>query len=506
MFKIGRRNPKKGPFRAQFILDAVADLRDRLDAVGFGLLVGIGSPDEVFDQIATRTNASGGGMDIYCQYEFTRVNETGGYIDDLDGHKVTSIWGPTLYHIDDLPVHPFQMRLHGGISKFKKYIQQVSHIREPIEAITSGDALPLSNAERDNLETDGAARGSARHTRSSQKPASISFSELPTLPDLGFQEDVPFDERQALLKPGGESFGIERINEYFFEEDHIPTYHHTREQFGQVNSASRLSAWLALGCISARRLYAETVRYENEKVWLHFQNDDEEEERVTYKNGRMQPPKAPLKKLPGKSIDLFVLQLLMRDFFHFMAMDADEELFRVQGYTTKTGGWNLNKEYIECWKAGMTGYPAVDANMRELNATGFISNRGRMVVASFLALDLEVDWRVGAEYFETMLVDHDIATNWGNWLYSAGLTRHSKNRPITINAAGQTIRYDKHGDYVRRWIPELAAVPAPQIHRPWKMTPEEHVKYGSQSYPKPMIDTVANTGIAKEIEKREMLY
>ena len=92
------------------------------------------------------------------------------------------------------------------------------------------------------------------------------------------------------------------------------------------------------------------------------------------------------RKIPGKSVDLLSKQLLWRDFYHFVAMDFDKKLFELGGFTTKTTGWNLNEEYIEAWKTGTTGYPLVDANMRELLATGFMSSRGRMLVASFLAL------------------------------------------------------------------------------------------------------------------------
>lgn len=364
------------------------------------------------------------------------------------------------------------------------YIQQVSHIREPTGPVAKGDAPVLTADERKALEGD-----------------TMSFSAFPALQDLGLDE-CPVDDRRVIMRGGGETAGMERINEYLFEENHLPTYWHTREQFGKVNSGSRLSPWLAQGCISPRRLYGECVRYEQEKRWQNFPENDREGEGESRKADGSAPAKKLLFKKPGKSIDLLTSQLLWRDFYHFLAMDADDRLFELGGFTTKVSGWNRNEEYIEAWKTGKTGYPLVDANMRELAATGFISSRGRSVVASFLALDLKVDWRIGAEYFESTLVDHDVSTNWGNWLNSAGLTGQTKGRPNKMNSVSQARKFDKHGDYVKRWVTELANVPYPYYFEPWKLSKEEHAQYGSEAYPAALVDAT----VEKKAEPRKMRY
>ena len=116
-------------------------------------------------------------------------------------------------------------------------------------------------------------------------------------------------------------------------------------------------------------------RYEEEKRWLNFPEDLDGLKGIIDDDGTVTMKKAPSKN-PDKSIKLINKQLLWRDFYHFVAMDADDKLFKVEGFTTKSTGWNLNDEYIAAWKTGNTGYPIVDANMRELSATGFMSGRG----------------------------------------------------------------------------------------------------------------------------------
>lgn len=148
--------------------------------------------------------------------------------------------------------------------------------------------------------------------------------------------------------------------------------------------------------------------------------------------------------------------------------------------------WSKDPELLQRWKEGRTGMPLVDANMRELAATGFMSNRGRQNVASYLALDLGLDWRLGADHFESLLLDYDVASNWGNWVAAAGLTGGRVNH---FNISKQASDYDKDGDYVRLWLPELRNVPASKVHQPWLMSKEDQKNFGCQigvDYPNPI--------------------
>jgi deoxyribodipyrimidine photo-lyase len=139
----------------------------------------------------------------------------------------------------------------------------------------------------------------------------------------------------------------------------------------------------------------------------------------------------------------------------------------------------------------MTGYPIVDAAMRQLTATGFMPNRARMIVASFLTKDLLVDWRVGEAHFMTHLLDGDPASNLGGWQWSASVGIDAQPYFRVFNPVVQARRFDSDGSYVRRWVPALRSVPTTHVHEPWTMTPEQQVASGcviGSDYPGPIVD------------------
>jgi len=184
--------------------------------------------------------------------------------------------------------------------------------------------------------------------------------------------------------------------------------------------SSKFSPWLALGCISPRRIWHEVQRYEKQRV-------------------------------KNKSTYWLVFELLWRDFFFFMGLSQGDKLFAPGGVTGDRSPWRGSQQALEKWKEGRTGDRLVDANMRELKATGFMSNRGRQNVASYLIFDLGVDWRFGAAHFEELLLDHDPCSNWGNWVAAAGLTGQRVNR---FNTRKQLNDYDPGCDYVDCWLKE----------------------------------------------------
>ena len=118
------------------------------------------------------------------------------------------------------------------------------------------------------------------------------------------------------------------------------------------------------------------------------------------------------------------------------------------------------------WRQGRTGMPLVDALMRSMNRTGWMPERGRMIVASYLALDLQIDWRLGASYFEEMLIDYDYSSNYGGWCYCVGLGTIKVHK---LNVILQSRKFDEAGEYVRKWVPELRACPDYIIHDPWNL-------------------------------------
>jgi deoxyribodipyrimidine photo-lyase len=199
-----------------------------------------------------------------------------------------------------------------------------------------------------------------------------------------------------------------------------------------IDFSSKLSAWLANGSISPRSVYQQLKNYEQKMganqstYWLFF-------------------------------------ELLWRDYFHFIMKKHGAQLFSKKGIQEEEYQWKREKDIFDLWCKGETGIPMIDANMRELNETGYMSNRGRQLVASFLTHDLEIDWRWGAYYFERQLVDYDVASNWGNWAYVAGVGNDPRNNRY-FNILSQAKRYDNSGEYVRLWLPELKEIEGFNAH------------------------------------------
>jgi deoxyribodipyrimidine photo-lyase len=175
----------------------------------------------------------------------------------------------------------------------------------------------------------------------------------------------------------------------------------------------------------------------------------------------------------------YVRQLCWRD-FHAQVAFAFGDLPR-RDYRPRRGGWREDPQALEAWKAGQTGLPIVDAGMRQLAAEGFMHNRARLVVASFLTRQLSIHWTAGARHFFDLLVDGDIANNAGNWQWVAGTGNDTRpNR--RLSPLRQARRFDPDGDYVRRYVPELAGIGGSAVHAPWRLAQPP------RGYPAPLVD------------------
>lgn len=168
-------------------------------------------------------------------------------------------------------------------------------------------------------------------------------------------------------------------------------------------------------------------------------------------------------------------------------MKYGNKIFSSYGiYNREYYNWATDMNIVKRWREGNTGIPLIDALMRDMNETGFMPNRGRMIVACYLAMDLKQDWRYGAHYFEEKLIDHDVQSNYGGWCFSAGI---GPGRVLVFNSVKQSKDHDKHGDYIKMWVPELKKVPVEYIHEPWTMPKDLQkgckVTIG-QDYPEPI--------------------
>ncbi|WP_277552818.1 DASH family cryptochrome [Halobaculum limi] len=424
------RFEKTGPYRTRFRREAITDLRERLRDRGSDLIVRHEKPEVVVPAVAKAVDADIVHFQTLPTPEEVAVENT--VRKQLRGLGVTPSrhWTHTLYHLNDLPVE--YTEIADTYTSFRKTVENRATVREPLPS--PDDALPSAPVD------------------------AVGAGAIPTNEDLGV-EDATYDDRGVLTFEGGESAGLNRLDRYLFEEDRLREYKQTRNGMLGQGFSSKFSVWLNEGCLSPRRVRREVKRYERERV----SNDS------TY---------------------WLVFELLWRDFFQFQFAKHGSAFFTREGIRGRDDiDWREDDEQFRRWADGETGIPFVDAAMRELNETGYQSNRARQNAASFLANNLRIDWRRGAAYFETQLVDYDPASNYGNWAYIAGVGNDSRDR--YFNILKQASKYDSAGEYVTRWLPELADVPADAVHEPWTLTEAEQAEYSVQlglDYPEPMID------------------
>jgi len=194
---------------------------------------------------------------------------------------------------------------------------------------------------------------------------------------------------------------------------------------------------------------------------------------------------------PGEGRRAFIRQLAWREFYAHLLAAFPETRRRAMRPEYEGVAWRRDDDAFAAWAEGRTGYPFVDAAMRQLRAEGWVHNRPRMVAASFLVKDLLIDWRRGERHFLRWLVDGDVAQNVGNWQWVAGTGADAAPYFRVFNPVTQGLRFDPDGAYVRRWVPELAGLPAPAIHAPWEAPPAVLDAAGvvlGTTYPPPLVD------------------
>ncbi len=250
-------------------------------------------------------------------------------------------------------------------------------------------------------------------------PRLAILSSIPSLADLGYTIS-PADARNPFVFRAGEAAALDRLQWYLWENQHIKNYKLTRNGMLGAQYSSRFSPWLAVGSLSPRLIYAEIKRFEAK----HGANES------TY---------------------WLYLELLWRDYFQFVALKAGSALFKAGGIKNSSKRNGFDPERFKHWCEGRTGQPFIDANMRELLATGWMSNRGRQNVASYLVHDLNQDWRAGAAWFEAQLIDYDPASNYGNWNYIAGIGNDPRENR-RFNPEKQAKQYDPDGSYQNLWL------------------------------------------------------
>jgi deoxyribodipyrimidine photo-lyase len=432
--------PKTGNFRSQFLLEAIDDLRNSLRKLGSDLVIRSGKPEEIIPDLVRQLQVT----DIYYHQEITteelRVENQLKHNLSTENITFTSFWGSTLYSLENLP---FKVEHTPELfTKFRQEIEAKSVVNDPVPSPTKLPTLPQN----------------------------IHRGYLPTLQDLGLT-DINYDPRQIITFKGGETAGIHRLNHYFWEQDLLKNYKETRNGMLELDYSSKFSPWLALGCLSPRYIYHQVQKYERERI----KNDS------TY---------------------WLIFELLWRDYFKFIAQKHGNKIFHLEGLRNIKINWQQDWQNFNLWCSGKTGFPLIDANMQELLNTGFMSNRGRQNVASFLTKNLGIDWRMGAEWFEYLLIDYDVCSNYGNWNYTAGVGNDGRGFRF-FNTIKQSKDYDGGGKYIKHWLPELQRVPSDKIHNIWKLLPVEQERFKVRlgvDYPRAIVD------LFKSAEKNRQIY
>ena len=367
---------RQGPHRQAFLRESLDDLRSQLRAQGSDLLEFSGKSAEVLLRLLKDTSAQA----IYCeQIEAPEEIEQVRNLQE-QGADVKEYWQSSMLDPQSLPF------------ELEKMPDVFTAFRQEVEKAQLKFAQPINVPKK--------------------------IPPLPVALPLGsiLPSRIQAVSHHYLL--GGASHARAHLKQYL--ERRLPDgYKETRNQLIGMDYSSKFSAWLALGCISARDIAAQLNEYEN----FHGANDG------TY---------------------WLWFELLWRDYFRFIHFKYGQKLYHASGLT----GIPVSPSDVpsfEQWRTGNTGTELVDAGMRELHQSGYLSNRMRQIVASYWIYDMKGDWRAGAAWFESQLIDYDVYSNQGNWLYIAGRgTNPRGGRPF--NVAKQTQDHDSQGVYRKLWL------------------------------------------------------
>jgi deoxyribodipyrimidine photo-lyase len=378
---------KTGKFRAKFLLESVQNLQNQLALLNISLLICFGKPEEAIPPIVKENDID----HLYFQEEWTRDerNVQENLLSELaDNLSVKRYYDQFLFHPEDIPFDsPEDIPM--VFTSFRKKLEKYARVREPLPAPT-----PLSTS---NLL---------------QK-----VSDTPSLEGLG-HSTFEIDERTAFPFKGGEKEAWGRLEHYIWRSEQLKEYKQTRNGLVGTDYSSKFSAWLANGCISARSIYSEVRKFEKE----------------IHKNS---------------STYWMIFELIWRDYFKYISLKFGDSIFHLGGILSKEYEWKSDPKVLSKWIEGRTKYEFVNSNMKELAATGWMSNRGRQNVASFWAKEMEQDWRIGASYFESLLIDYDVHSNWGNWMYNAGVGNDPRDRKFNIER--QAEMYDGDHSFRKLW-------------------------------------------------------
>lgn len=373
-------------YRAKFLLETISELKENLLQKNISLLIYFDKPENVFEKVVSEHKIS----NIFTQKEWTseEINVNNNIQNQFQDLNFLEFFDQFLFHPDDIPFQNIN-NLPQVFTVFRKECEMKVSVRKTVS---------INSKTKENLIENE--------------------TQIPSLHDLGF-DDFEIHKNTVFPFKGGENQALNRIENYFFETENLSQYKQTRNGLIGSDYSSKLSAWLANGSISAKTIYWKVKEYEEEIE----ANED------TY---------------------WLIFELIWRDYFKYISMKFGNKIFQIDGILNNKYDWKFNQKAFNQWISGNTNEPFVNANMIELAETGFMSNRGRQNVASFWAKEWKQDWRIAAAYFESMLIDYDVHSNYGNWIYNAGVGNDPRDRKFNIKR--QAEMYDSKGDYQKLWL------------------------------------------------------
>lgn len=377
---------KTGAFRSKFMQESVLNLRENLRKAGSDLMILYGSPTDLIPSL-------------------------------VEEYAINTVCASKALAWDEIQIE-LQLKQKLSAVNCNLYLAHQNFLFHPEDIPFKVNDIPdIFTVFRKTTEKKAKVRTVEKTMISFQ---TISFNTQNDLVIQAWQNSPIFDSRSVLAFDGGESAALARLKQYIWDQDLLKSYKETRNGLIGADYSSKLSAYLANGSLSPRLIYEEVKNYEKERI----ANDS------TY---------------------WLLFELMWRDYFRYVTMKYNNSIFQkqgIKGVLEKT--MYDNHADFKKWINGQTSEPFINANMLELKQTGFMSNRGRQNVASYLINDLKVNWQWGARYFESALIDYDVHSNWCNWNYIAGVgTDPRENRYFNIQK--QAEMYDPDGKYVRLW-------------------------------------------------------
>ncbi|KAI9674613.1 MAG: hypothetical protein M1829_003695 [Trizodia sp. TS-e1964] len=458
-----------GPFRAKFVAEAVWELKEALMGLGSGLDVKVGSVGDVLRGVIEGVHSEKGKGSKVVGVWMTGEEGVEEKREERDilmvareqGIKV-KVWTDEKYLIDDRDL-PFKAPsdLPDVFTSFRKSVEPLRDApRTALPVPSALPPLPLPDIVPTQSEIspfqipDTFDELLKCLLKPLKEDPSLGLTNPPTHPP-GTTSSHPFQ--------GGSTAAHKRLT-HLISTGSMTTYKATRNELSGLTSSTKLSAWLALGCLTARQVHWALLEFENGTSSIGASAEG-------YGKGEN----------AGTTAVRF--ELLWRDYMRLCARKFRHHLFRLNGFRGLPYNWKSPsnpavQETIQRFLAGRTGMGLIDASMRELYVTGWTTNRARQNAASFLTKHLGIDWRVGAEWFESMLVDYDVSSNWGNWQYVAGVGNDPREERV-FNPVKQAWDYDPKGEYVKAWVEEVRRVEGvAEILQPWKVSPGERERLG----------------------------